>query len=524
MNRLGISLRGLRWKLTASYTAVTVGALLVLILVAAFLIFSLVLTPDESFTPTFWVATLEEKLVPVVAYLLSEEPADLNTFELLLQSTHPTLSDRDLLQIGDTQVFIRTTGQVDILITDSEGVLVGATPNILRTGIAVGHRLDASRIPGLEEPLRAALAGEQRPTYLASTGGPEYELIVAVPVFSFREDRTNVLQHQVVGAIALVFESLPTESDIPAHTLRLLSRSFLIFLFAAGILGTLFGFLTAHGLSGRFERLSAAADAWSQGDFSALVEDRSGDELAGLAEHLNRMAVQLQKLLEERQEVAVFEERSRLARDLHDAVTQTLFSASLIAETLPEIWESDRQEGQELLGELRRLSRGALAEMRTLLLELRPAALVEANLGDLLRQLAEAVTGRTGIPVLVKVEKEGGECLIIQVPILPPDVHVALYRIAQEALNNVVKHAHADEVTVHLCCATSSADIDKAPRKRVELQVRDNGRGFDPSCIPPDRLGLGIIRERAQAIGAELTIESQPGRGTQLVVVWKEEP
>jgi signal transduction histidine kinase len=523
MNRLRMSLRGLRWKLTASYTTVTVGALLVLILVAAFLFFSLVLTP-ESVTPAFWVTTLEEKLVPVVAYLLSEEPVDLNGFELLLQNMHPTLSDRDLLQMGDTQLFIRTTGQVDILIADSEGVLVGATPNILKTGITVGHRLDASRIPGLEEPLQAALAGEQRPNHLASAPEPEYELIVAVPVFSFREDRTNASQHQVVGAIALVFESLPTESDIPAHTLRLLSRSFLIFLFAAGILGTLFGFLTAHGLSSRFERLSAAADAWSQGDFSTLVEDRSGDELAALAEHLNRMAVQLQKLLDERQEVAVFEERSRLARDLHDAVTQTLFSASLIAETLPEIWESDRQEGQELLGELRRLSRGALAEMRTLLLELRPAALVEANLGDLLRQLAEAVTGRTGMPVVVTVENEGGECLISQVPILPPEVHVALYRIAQEALNNVVKHAHADEVAVRLCCATSSADIDKGLRKRVELQVRDNGRGFDPSCIPPDRLGLGIIRERAQAIGAELAIESQPGCGTQLVVVWKERP
>jgi len=297
----------------------------------------------------------------------------------------------------------------------------------------------------------------------------------------------------------------------------------LIFLFAAGILGTLFGFLTAHGLSNRFERLSVAADAWSQGDFSTLVEDSSGDELADLADHLNRMALQLQKLLEEREELAVFEERSRLARDLHDAVTQTLFSASLIAETLPAIWESDRQEGKTLLGELRRLSRGALAEMRTLLLELRPAVLIEAGLGDLLRQLAEAVTGRTGIPVQVKVENEGGECLISQVPTLPPEVHVALYRIAQEALNNVVKHAHASQVAIRLCCATSAADVDKVLRKRVELQVSDDGRGFDPSCIPPDRLGLDIIRERAQAIGAELTIESLAGHGTQVMVVWQEE-
>ena len=113
------------------------------------------------------------------------------------------------------------------------------------------------------------------------------------------------------------------------------------------------------------------------------------------------IAIENARLYEEAQQVAASQERSRLARDLHDAVTQTLFSASLIAEVLPALWENDPAEGRQLLGELRQLTRGALAEMRTLLLELRPAALVEANLGDLLRQLAESVSGRTGIPVAV---------------------------------------------------------------------------------------------------------------------------
>jgi two-component system nitrate/nitrite sensor histidine kinase NarX len=239
------------------------------------------------------------------------------------------------------------------------------------------------------------------------------------------------------------------------------------------------------------------------------------------------LAIDNAQLYEQTEELAVVEERSRLARELHDAVTQTLFSASLIAEILPELWASDPEEGRQLLQELQQLSRGALAEMRTLLLELRPTALVEARLEDLLRQLAEAVTGREGVPVEVTIE---GHCDLL------PEVHVALYRIAQEALNNVVKHAQASQVAVSLVCAPGllpalhpaqdQEELDAIPRGpegaeggRVELVICDDGRGFDPSVVPLGRLGLGIIRERAQAIGATLDIDTKPGCGTQIRVV-----
>jgi signal transduction histidine kinase len=290
----------------------------------------------------------------------------------------------------------------------------------------------------------------------------------------------------------------------------------LVFLSAAGAMAAIFGYLTARGLASRFDRLSTAADAWSEGEFTEFVEDPSGDELAQLANRLNLMAKQLQDLLEERQEVAVYEERSRLARDLHDAVTQTLFSASLIAEALPEVWESDKEEGQQLLIELQLLNRGAMAEMRTLLLELRPATLVDANLGALLRQLGEAAAGRIGAPVKVMVES----CFepTDQVPALPADVHVALYRIAQEALNNVVKHAQAKEVEVNLYCTPTAAGAGLG--EAVVLFISDDGCGFDVDDVPPDRLGLGIIRERAEFIGAKLKIESELGQGTQVLVVW----
>ena len=208
-------------------------------------------------------------------------------------------------------------------------------------------------------------------------------------------------------------------------------------------------------------------------------------------------------------ERAVAAERSRLARELHDAVTQTLFSASLIAEALPTLWERNQELGRERLATLRKMSRGALAEMRTLLLELRPAALVETSLQDLLRQLGEAVTGREGLPVTVVVE---GECH------LPADLHVALYRIAQEALNNVVKHAQASQVAIRLRC--TPVPEGEPAGIRVELDIRDDGRGFDPEDVPPERMGLSIMRERAGAAGAHLEIQSSAGRGTRLTVTW----
>jgi len=211
-------------------------------------------------------------------------------------------------------------------------------------------------------------------------------------------------------------------------------------------------------------------------------------------------------------EAAVAAERSRLARDLHDAVTQLLFSASLIAEALPAIWENNQEEGRELLAEMRRLSRGALAEMRTLLLELRPAALTETGLVDLLRQLAEAAAGRSDLNVHVTADRE---------PELPRDVHIALYRIAQEALNNVIKHARASEATISLRvkpCQAAGGD-----RESVHLSIEDDGCGFDPGRTLPDHMGLAIIRERAERVGAILILESQPNQGTQLIVSWRDE-
>ncbi len=219
-----------------------------------------------------------------------------------------------------------------------------------------------------------------------------------------------------------------------------------------------------------------------------------------IAERTEELNHANERLREKAAQDAVTAERTRLARDLHDAVTQTLFSTTLIADVLPDIWEMNPDEGKRRLEELRLLTRGALAEMRTLLVELRPNALVEVPLPTLLRQLTEALSGRARINIQLSAEGERK---------LPADVQVSLYRIAQEALNNVFKHAKASKAVVTLRMGDS-----------VRLTVADNGSGFDPSTVTTDHLGVKIMRERADAISAKLSIYSEPGEGTQISVVW----
>ncbi|HEX6511134.1 MAG TPA: histidine kinase [Chloroflexota bacterium] len=214
------------------------------------------------------------------------------------------------------------------------------------------------------------------------------------------------------------------------------------------------------------------------------------------------LAIENARLYEQAHEMAAARERQRLARDLHDSVTQTLFSATLIAEVLPTLWERNPDEGRRRLEELRQLSRGALAEMRTLLFELRPAALAQVPFADLLNQLVEAINGRTRLPIKVQARGQAG---------LPAEVHMAFYRIAQEALNNIARHSAATQAAV---------SWDVTPR-RAQLRIQDDGQGFRPEAVAGGHLGLSIMRERAQAIGAELIVRSKPGHGTRVVARWR---
>ncbi|NUQ37024.1 MAG: GAF domain-containing protein [Caldilineales bacterium] len=217
------------------------------------------------------------------------------------------------------------------------------------------------------------------------------------------------------------------------------------------------------------------------------------------------LAIQNARLRAEAQESAIMAERNRLARELHDAVTQALFSASLIADVLPQIWARDPEQGRRRLEDIRRLTQGALAEMRALLLELRPKALTEVSLNILLEQLIAAAANRAQIPIQLHADAAQP---------LPPDVQIGLYRITQEALNNIIKHAAASRAALHLHFGA------RAGNPQIILDIEDDGRGFAPGTAPAHHLGLRIMQERAEAIDAALEVRSQEGKGTYIHICW----
>lgn len=251
-------------------------------------------------------------------------------------------------------------------------------------------------------------------------------------------------------------------------------------------------------LESRGDRLGVLVIVGSQGGVFSTAQLAL---FQSIADQLG-VAVENARLFAKSEQAAVAAERNRLARDLHDAVTQTLFSSSMIADVLPKIWEQNPDEGRRRLEELRQLTRGALSEMRTLLVELRPAALADTDLGDLLEHQVNAFIARTRLQV--RFERS-----VSHNP--PVEVKEAFYRIAQEAFNNIARHAEAAQVRVRL---------DGEPGK-MDLTIQDDGVGFDAQTLEHEGLGLGIMRERARSIGARLEVVSRPGRGTRLHLNWQ---
>ena len=209
------------------------------------------------------------------------------------------------------------------------------------------------------------------------------------------------------------------------------------------------------------------------------------------------LAMRHAQLSAQERDLAVMSERNRIARELHDAVSQTLFAANLLAGTMARSAGLDEAgRGQAAL--LEKLNRSALAEMRMLMFELRPDALAGARLSDLLQQAVEALAGRTEMQVSTALQADGGP---------PLAQRVQIYRIAQTALSNVARHSGARQVFVGWA-------VHKPGHGR--LTITDDGCGFDPHADRPGHFGVANMRQRAAELGAVLVITSAPGTGTAL--------
>jgi signal transduction histidine kinase len=213
------------------------------------------------------------------------------------------------------------------------------------------------------------------------------------------------------------------------------------------------------------------------------------------------VAIENARLYERSRELSVVEERNRLARDLHDAVVQTLFSVVLTADAAALLVERDPAGAKLELERLRVLAQDALRELRSLVFELRPADLEAEGLATTLRKHAEVLSRVHGLPVDVGIEGELD---------VDPAGAVAVFRIVQEALNNALRHASAGAITVSVGPSDGG----------LVARVTDDGAGFDPDApgVRGRRLGLTSMEERAAALGGTLRIESAPGRGTTVVL------
>jgi signal transduction histidine kinase len=462
MSKILSPFRRLRWKLTFSYTAVTVAVLLTLVAVS--LLGSFFFSPASG-----WLKHYLE--------LAIDQAAEANPF------LETALPDSTL-----TEVWLRTAIPNDwAVIVSPAGQLLAANRQEAAGEARPGQPFVDPKAPDeSRQVIDQALGG--KPAVLGLGDGT---IVAAAPIVGEGE--------QALGALYVRgFSGSLVPGWNLAAGLAILISSLIGLTVAASLIGTLFGRLTSRGLVRRLESLSSAAEAWGQGNFSVTVHDASPDEIGQLTRRMSQMAGQIQDLLQVRQELATSEERNRLARDLHDSVKQQVFATTMTLGTAKTLREQDPEAAWEMVAEAEDLSWEAQQELTGLIHELRPVELEGKGLAAALQEYGARWSRQSGIEASVTLDGEHT---------VAPEVERALFRLAQEALANASKHAQATRVEITLSCTEST----------ITLEVADDGRGFDPASVAGKGLGLRSMRERIEGLDGELTVESAPGAGTRLV-------
>ena len=468
----------MRWRLTLTYTAVTIGALLTMELILLGVVgVGIVALVNSGFIPAQLIEAASADYAPILQFYLAQSPPDQEGIAGWLERVGTASSLTLPLSFEATD---------EMLVVGRDGRLLGVRPADLLKNERIGQPLDGNLIPGMADPLQAALSGNEDPESLYSLVETDRKVVLALPIW-------DEPHQQVLGVLVAIGE-MPTVWSQFGDVLPILGISLLFFTIVAGLAGTVYGFLAARRPVQRLNQLSEASLAWSQGDFSVTVDDPSGDELGQLAYRLNDMAAQFEQLLDTRRELVVVEERNRLARDLHDSAKQQAFAAAAQISTARKLIKSDPDAAARHIEEAERLTKDLRTELSNLIQQLRPAALESKGLVDALREHAEDWSRQNGIEAEVHVQHRRS---------LPLEIDQAVFRIVQEALANVARHSQANRVEIKL--AYSKLDISCA--------ISDDGLGFNPDGI---RSGFGLrsMGERTEALGGTLSFESSPGEGT----------
>ena len=482
--------RRLQWKLSLSYTIVTAGTVIVLtiflISIAGYYNSQNDLRTYDSF---YWSKTAFQDNIP---YLL-EDSQSLQTWLERVQKQGFNINDFQSRTLPETLDYANTlvTNDQPIYVLDSDLNLITMAP--LVNPDMIGKPFKARSVIGfsMESIIDAASIGDKNYNDQSITT-PEGTYLVAFPLRKSDNDPVVAIVIYQVQPIAI-----PIPSNLGRYQTFFIITLMIVFMVALPV-GTIFGWLVTRGLRKRLVTLSEISKAWSKGDFSVTTRDQSGDEIGELTRNLNGMAEQLQTFIHNKDELTRLEERNRLARDLHDTVKQQTYASRMQLTAAKNLLTSDSPAYGHIDAALQ-LNRETQQELMLIIDELRPPALQGKGLAQALIDYADRWQEHTAI----KVEKavSGNRSL-------PLEVEQVFYRVSQEALSNIARHAEADHVGLSL---------NMTPAE-VELIVADNGRGFSMADIPSNSYGLVGMKGRIEEIGGTLNVNSTLSVGTTISV------
>ncbi|MCG8348636.1 MAG: histidine kinase [Chloroflexales bacterium] len=500
----------IRWKLTGAY--VLVSMVLALTFFAIF-IGGIVLLFNSNLIPQTIAQSARDIAVALRPDFTNPESGPGRMIEQLRQLSvsgqqQPMIEGGASTQTDPRDTAPTSTGEAQpsellIALTDASGRIITTTEPLAYPANALLADLEPAPAATL---IANALNGITDTAQLAAWSEPDRQPIASAPVISSGE---------VVGVVYMRINSFPPLGIILASIPQALITVIIPWLLISGGIGLLYAWVAGRSFSLRLKRLTEATAAFASGDLLRRVEDRSVDEIGQLSRQFNSMAEQLAEniralrlladknaqLAEHAAELAQIEERNRLARDLHDSVSQELFSLTMLSAAAGRLIDSRPELAAAQLREIQATAQRALQETRSLIFALRPAMLDGRGLGPALRDLVPAAQERQGLQIGLSISGERR---------LPLDHEQALFRIVQEALANVARHSAVREARVTL---TYHDD-------QVYLTISDRGKGFDPAAPRNARsVGLDSMAERTAALGGKFHIESAPGRGTCVTVM-----
>ncbi|GLV53869.1 hypothetical protein KDH_07200 [Dictyobacter sp. S3.2.2.5] len=328
---------------------------------------------------------------------------------------------------------------------------------------------------------------------------PTGESLVSIPIQNANKQATINLLADIDGSLSTQNTHTISPGMVISSLWNYWQPAGFYFIFLASALGTVAGMLISHNLTHRLHHITLASQEWSKGEFQNIIHDKTHDELGQLSKTLNTMAGQLRLLLLTRKQLAIIEERTRLKRDLHDAVKQHLFAVQMQLSTVRVLFQKDAASSYRHLIEAEKGALQAQQELATLIEALHPVALTENNLVVALQEFCHTWSERTRIAASVHIE---------QLPPLSTEIELAIFRVAQEALSNIARHSGARNVTLKLLSASGE----------ITLNITDDGHGFHLATAHTRKHGIGLqsMRGRIEALDGLFTIESATCHGTSI--------